>query len=90
MYSSIALDGGSIKEADGCSQWFLSLRSVASGLEKPLLAGYYNLKCLDNSYYFSLLSAERFRQIIHTTQETHGLLTQRFHFRFVKLLNHRF
>ena len=32
------LDGGSIKEADGCSQWFLSLRSVASGLEKPLLA----------------------------------------------------
>ena len=34
------LDGGSIKEAvqDGCSQWFLSLSSVASGLEKPLLA----------------------------------------------------
>ena len=25
------------KEADGCSQWFLSLRSVR--LEKPLLAG---------------------------------------------------
>ena len=32
------LDG----KANGCSQWFLSLRSVASGLEKPLLAGYPN------------------------------------------------
>ena len=30
------LDG----KANGCSQWFLSHRSVASGLEKPLLAGY--------------------------------------------------
>ena len=39
IYSSIALDGRSIKEADGCSQWFFSLRSVASGLEKRLLAG---------------------------------------------------
>ena len=29
------LDG----KANGCSQWFLSHRSVASGLEKPLLAG---------------------------------------------------
>ena len=37
---SAGMDGGSIKEADGCSQWFLSLRSVASGLEKPLLASY--------------------------------------------------
>ena len=36
----VHLDGGSMNEADGCSQWFLSLRSVASGLEKPLLAGY--------------------------------------------------
>ena len=35
----MALDGGSIKEADGSSQWFLSLRGLASGLEKPLLAG---------------------------------------------------
>ena len=35
----MTLEGGLIKEADGCSQWFLSLRSVASGLEKPLLAG---------------------------------------------------
>ena len=26
----MALDGGLIKEADGCPQWFLSLRSVAS------------------------------------------------------------
>ena len=40
IYSSIALDGGTINEADGCSQWFLSLCSVVSGLEKPLLAGY--------------------------------------------------
>ena len=29
------LDG----KANGCSQWFLFLRSAASGLEKPLLAG---------------------------------------------------
>ena len=35
----MALDGDSIKEADGSSQWFLSLRGLASGLEKPLLAG---------------------------------------------------
>ena len=27
------------QKADGCSQWFLSLHSVESGLEKPLLAG---------------------------------------------------
>ena len=27
----MALDGGSIKEANGRSQWFLSLRGVASG-----------------------------------------------------------
>ena len=26
-------------KANGCSQWFLFLRSAASGLEKPLLAG---------------------------------------------------
>ena len=26
----MALDGGLIKEADGCPQWFLSLRSVGS------------------------------------------------------------
>ena len=32
------LDG----KANGCLQWFLSHRSVASGLEKPLLAGYLN------------------------------------------------
>ena len=30
------LDG----KANGCSQWFLFLRSAASGLEKPLLAGF--------------------------------------------------
>ena len=34
------LDGGSIKEADSCSQWFLYLRTVAYSLEKPLLTGY--------------------------------------------------
>ena len=32
------LDG----KANGCSQWFPSHRSVASGLEKPGLAGYKN------------------------------------------------
>ena len=36
----MGLDSGSIKEADSCSQWFLSLRSVAYSLEKPLLTGY--------------------------------------------------
>ena len=36
----MVLDGGSIKEADSCSQWFLFLRSVAYGLAKPLLTGY--------------------------------------------------
>ena len=36
----MALDAGSIKEANGRSQWFLSLRSVISGVERPLLAGY--------------------------------------------------
>ena len=36
----MGLDSGSIKEADICSQWFLSLHSVAYGLEKPLLTGY--------------------------------------------------
>ena len=41
IYSSIALDGGSVKEADGYSQRFLFLRSVASVLEKPMLAGYW-------------------------------------------------
>ena len=34
----MALEGGLIKEANNCSQWFFSLHSVASGLEKPLLA----------------------------------------------------
>ena len=38
-FLSMALDGGSMKEADGCSQWFLFFRSVMSGLEKPILAG---------------------------------------------------
>ena len=36
----MALDGGSIKAANGGSQCFLSLCSQASDLEKPLLAGY--------------------------------------------------
>ena len=36
----MVLDGGSIKELDGYSHWFLSFRSVASSLEKPLFAGY--------------------------------------------------
>ena len=34
----MALEDGSIKEADGYSKWFLSLHSIVSGLEKPLLA----------------------------------------------------
>ena len=38
------LDG----KANGCSQWFLSHRSVASGLEKPLLAGWVCHRHLEN------------------------------------------
>ena len=40
IYSPLAQDGGSIKESGhGYLQWFLSFRCVASGLEKPLIAG---------------------------------------------------
>ena len=39
------LDG----KANGCSQWFLSHRSVASGLEKPLLAGYAEIRNFSSS-----------------------------------------
>ena len=46
----MALDGGSIKEANGRSQWFLSLRGVASGLEKPLLTGYAFSDSLASAY----------------------------------------
>ena len=38
------LDG----KANGCSQWFLSHRSVASGLEKPLLARWVCHRHLEN------------------------------------------
>lgn len=34
----MVLDSGLIKELDGCSHWFLSLRSVVSSLEQPLRA----------------------------------------------------
>lgn len=40
IYSPMALDGSSIRQANGRSQPFLSFRSVAFGVEKPLLAGY--------------------------------------------------
>ena len=40
IYSSMALDGGSIREANDRSQWFLSLCSVTSSMERLLLAGY--------------------------------------------------
>ena len=30
------------EKASGCSQWFISLHSVVSGLEKPLLADKQN------------------------------------------------
>ena len=36
----MALGSGSIKEAGGRAQWFLSLHSAASGLQKPLLVWY--------------------------------------------------
>ena len=39
IYSPMTMDDGSIKEANGSSQWFLSLRSVVSSLEEPLLRG---------------------------------------------------
>ena len=46
----MALDGGSINEANGRSQWFLSLRGISSGLEKPLLAGYAFSDSLASAY----------------------------------------
>lgn len=49
MYSSKALYGGSIKEANGRSQWFFSFLSVVSSLgeTRPLLAGYVNHEALE-------------------------------------------
>ena len=41
------LDG----KAHGCSQWFLFLRSIGSGVEKPLLAGLLSSGS-DALYYF--------------------------------------
>ena len=40
----MALDVGSIKDAEVCSQRFLSLRSVLFDLEKPMLEDSMNLK----------------------------------------------
>ena len=40
----MALDGGSIKDTEGRSQRFFSLRSMLFGLEKPMLEGSMNLK----------------------------------------------
>ena len=40
----MALDGGSIKDAEGRLQRFLSLRSVLFGLEKPMLEDSDELK----------------------------------------------
>ena len=39
------LDG----KVNGCSQWLLFHRSVASGLEKPLLAGYLGAYVINQS-----------------------------------------
>ena len=49
----MALDSGSIKEEGGSSQWFLSLHSVASGLQKPLLA-WYARACAKQSVFYAI------------------------------------
>ena len=41
IYSSMALDGGLIREANNCSQWFFSLHSVAS---RPAWRNHYSLR----------------------------------------------
>ena len=45
----MALDGGSIKDAEGRSQRFLSLRNVLFGLEKPMLEDSMNLKDIQSN-----------------------------------------
>ena len=45
----MALDGGSIKDAEGRLQRFLSLRSVLFSLEKPMLEDSMNLKDIQSN-----------------------------------------
>ena len=45
----MALDGGSIKDTEGRSQRFFSLRSMLFGLEKPMLEGSMNLKDIQSN-----------------------------------------
>ena len=45
----MALDGGSIKDAEGRTQRFLSLRSMLFGLEKTMLEDSMNLKDIQSS-----------------------------------------
>ena len=61
----MALDGGLIKEANNCSQWFFSLHSVASGLEKPLLAGYRTAHCSSATIVIALFLASFLPQHQH-------------------------
>ena len=49
----MALGSGSIKEAGGSSQWFLSLHSAASGLQKPLLAWYVRA-CAKQAVFYAI------------------------------------
>ena len=54
----MVLDSGLIKELDGCSHWFLSLRSVVSSLEKPLVAGWCGIHLKFSFPYYSCYNAK--------------------------------
>ena len=53
----MVLGSGSIKEAGGSSQWFLSLHSVTSGLQKPLLAWYVRA-CAKQAVFYAISTQE--------------------------------
>ena len=54
----MTLDGGSIKEANGRSWWFIALSSVASGLKKSTARSMqilkWNIRCLYMMHYNNL------------------------------------
>ena len=53
----MALGSGSIKEAGGISQWFLSLHSAASGVQKPLLTWYVRA-CAKQAVFYAISTQE--------------------------------
>ena len=55
------LDG----KANGCSQWFLSLRSVASGLEKPCARRVVQITfAFIKSYFFAKFSLKELAVLV--------------------------